>query len=451
MSATPGSHSQPPLSADARVLCGRLGIGDDWLDRWGSLSGGEQKRAQIAAALWQSPDVLAVDEPTNHIDAAARGLLAAALRDFAGVGLLVSHDRALLDDLCRQCLFVRPPQALLRGGGYTQATRQLDLERSSAQAQRDQLRREETRLRREAARRREEASRSHRQRSKRGLAIKDHDARGRINRARVSGKDSVAGKQLNQMLGRLDQTRDRLADSRVEKARRLGMSLQGETSARNFLFRTGPGELAMGPDRRLRFGELSMAGDDRVAIVGPNGSGKSTLIRHVVQVLARGAEAASGDAGALDVHYPAEGVIVLPQEISLEASRQILAEVRRLPAAQLGEVMAAVASLGSEPQRVLQTEAPSPGELRKVLLALGLARKVHLIVMDEPTNHLDLPSIECLEAALADCQAALLLVSHDLRFLEALARTFWAIEPDGDDSVVTVAAAGAGGGEAGDY
>jgi ATPase subunit of ABC transporter with duplicated ATPase domains len=63
--------------------------------------------------------------------------------------------------------------------------------------------------------------------------------------------------------------------------------------------------------------------------------------------------------------------------------------------------------------------------VRKLLLALGIARQPHLIVMDEPTNHLDLPSIECLEQALEDCPCGLLLVSHDERFLGSLTRTRW--------------------------
>ena len=99
------------VDSEASQLKGHLNIADDWLQRWSTLSHGERKRAQIGVALWHQPQVLAVDEPTNHIDAAARDLLAGALHSFYGVGLLVSHDRDLLDALCRQCLFVDPPEA----------------------------------------------------------------------------------------------------------------------------------------------------------------------------------------------------------------------------------------------------------------------------------------------------------------------------------------------------
>jgi ATPase subunit of ABC transporter with duplicated ATPase domains len=78
----------------------------------------------------------------------------------------------------------------------------------------------------------------------------------------------------------------------------------------------------------------------------------------------------------------------------------------------------------------LESAAPSPGEIRKILLATGIANVPHLIVMDEPTNHLDLPSIECLEQALIECPCGLLLVSHDRRFLDALAHKRWHISGD---------------------
>ena len=99
------------MDGAAWQLKGRLALEADWLERWESLSHGERKRAQIAVALWLEPPVLAVDEPTNHIDTQARALLEGALRDYRGVGLLVSHDRDLLDRLCRQCLFLDPPGA----------------------------------------------------------------------------------------------------------------------------------------------------------------------------------------------------------------------------------------------------------------------------------------------------------------------------------------------------
>lgn len=419
----PQRTDEPPaglgelLSATDRqayVLRGRLGVEDDWPARWPTLSHGERKRAQLGVALWRRPRVLAVDEPTNHIDVSARRLLAAALRRFRGVGLLVSHDRELLDALCRQTLFVEPPTAVLRPGGYTKAVALARAEQQRARREREQVRREAERLRREAAERQRLAARSHRMRSKRGIPIKDHDARNRVNRARYTGKDGQGGRVLRQLDGRLRQTREKLDTARVKKERRLGVEIGGDRSRRDALLRLPASSLPLGRSRRLVFPELTILPDDRIALVGANGGGKSTLVRHVV--------------AALDL--PRERVVYVAQEIDAREARRVLDEVRSLPNERLGEVMSLVSRLGSPPQRLMETEQPSPGEIRKIILALGISRWPYLIIMDEPTNHLDLPSIECVETALGDCPAALLLVSHDLRFLNALTTTRWEIACD---------------------
>ena len=93
-------------SGSAYAWRGRLGIEIDWLERWQHLSHGERKRAQIATALWQEPQVLTIDEPTNHIDATARHLLIENLKRFRGIGIIVSHDRPLLDELCQHTVWL---------------------------------------------------------------------------------------------------------------------------------------------------------------------------------------------------------------------------------------------------------------------------------------------------------------------------------------------------------
>lgn len=115
----------------ADIIKDQLEIGNDWGTRWPTLSHGERKRVQIGVALWMEPEALAIDEPTNHVDAEARALIAAALHHFRGVGLLVSHDRELPDSLCQQCVFVEPPGAIVRPGGITQGLQLAHNERMS--------------------------------------------------------------------------------------------------------------------------------------------------------------------------------------------------------------------------------------------------------------------------------------------------------------------------------
>ncbi|MBD3240556.1 MAG: ATP-binding cassette domain-containing protein [Chitinivibrionales bacterium] len=389
---------------------GRLGVEHDWLERWTTLSHGERKRAQIATALWRNPLVLAVDEPTNHLDESARALLADALRRYEGIGLLVSHDRALLDELCGHCLFIYDGQApVMRPGNYSQASAQAERERSHAIDQMHAARKETVRLERETRRRRVEADRSAKRRSKRGIPIHDHDARFKRNLARVSGKDGQSGRLLRQLEGRVEQARRRSAALSVDKRSELGVSVHGAACQRDILLHMPAATLPLGPTRALQVPGFTVAPGERVAITGDNGTGKSTLVRRLVQ----------------SCPIPDERLVYVPQELDSHEARNLLEQVRGLPGPVLGRMMTMVSRLGSRPEGLLRTQLPSPGETRKLLLALGMAREPYLIMMDEPTNHMDLPSVQCLEQALADCGCALLLVSHDRRFLRALTDREW--------------------------
>ena len=403
---------------DAAVLKARLRVGEDWPERWSTLSHGERKRAQIAVALWREPTVLALDEPSNHIDADARRLLAQALADFAGIGLLVSHDRALLDELCSQCLLLDPPSAVLRPGGVTEALEQQENEETAARSANDALRQTENRLRAEAQRRRvvadQKAAASRGSRQKK-IPANDHDGRAQRSLAKMTGKDAYAGKMVAQMRQRAGKIAKERSGIAVKKRYETGIWVDGASfMTRDFLLRLPAGELSRGGGRRLRFPDLEIGGASRIALTGANGLGKSTLVRHVLAHL----------------RLPEEKLVTVPQEISAEDSRALLDTVKRLPNEELGRVMITISRLGSRPARLLESALPSPGEVRKLLLALGIVRGPHLIVMDEPTNHMDLPGILCLEEALADCPCAVLLVSHDEDFLEKIAETEWRLERD---------------------
>ena len=390
---------------------GQFGIEPDWHERWDTLSHGERKRAQIAVAVWSEPAILAVDEPTNHLDREARNLLYQALHSFNGIGLLVSHDRELLDNLCHQCLFIEPPDVILRPGNYTEGLLQKEREEENLKSLHKEKKQAYTRLKEETSKRRGVAAQSHRMRSKRGLDIKDHDSRFKKNRARISNKDGSGGKLLNQLGGRLKQAREELDSIKVKKKYETGIWVSGALSRRKYLFNLNKSSIDFGGNGSLFFPDLLMFPDDRIALTGLNGAGKSTLISYIINLL----------------QLDDEKLTYIPQEISGESSEEIMGDAKKLSGSRLGKMMAVVSRLGSRPERLLESLEPSPGEIRKVLLATGIANEPHLIIMDEPTNHMDLPSIECLEKALNDCPCGLLLVSHDRVFLDKLTNKTWHI------------------------
>ncbi|MGZ6162373.1 MAG: ATP-binding cassette domain-containing protein, partial [Myxococcaceae bacterium] len=168
-------------------------------------------------------------------------------------------------------------------------------------------------------------------------------------------------------------------------------------------------ELLAGPRVLARDVHLVLRREDRVRLAGPNGAGKTTLLTRLLEA------------------NPArsEQVFFLGQEVAPGEGRSILDRVRSLPSEALGRTLSLVAALGSDPDRLLASAAPSPGEVRKLLLAAGLARQPWAAVLDEPTNHLDLPTVERLGAALSAYPGAVLLVTHDDALAEACTSTIW--------------------------
>jgi len=405
---------------DSLILKADLDLKQEDLLRWETLSEGERKRFQIAAALYRQPDLLALDEPTNHLDAATRNLLFNALKKFRGIGLLVSHDRELLDNLCRECVFITPPAAVMRPGNYSSGADQARLEEASAAKRLNAAKARLDRVEREYARRKHMAVISSRMKPKRHLSPKDHDAKAKANGARLTGKDAIQGRLQKQLDGRLQKAREEIGKIPFKKEYPIGISVLGDICPKAYILNLPAGDLPLGGHSRLIHPDLNISPRDRIAVTGSNGCGKTTLIRTIFSSLS----------------LPEDRVTYLPQEVQIDESVRLMNELRGMAGEDLGWVMNIISRLGSRPEPLLESKLPSPGETRKIMLALGLLKEPWLIMMDEPTNHLDLISIECLENALADCRCALVLISHDRRFLKTLTQTAWEISSTANNTYV---------------
>ncbi len=390
---------------DAVRLREALGIGDDLAWRFGELSSGQQKRLQVAVALWNRPDVLVMDEPTNHLDAPTRKAVLFALRSFNGVGILISHDRDFLNALVERCVSFEGGEVRMRPGTYSQALGLRQRETEAAADAQTRARREERRLAAERQRRVEAASRAGGLRSKWGLDPHDHDAREKIGRAIVSGKDGRATHLATTLDARIKGERDRAQASYVERRYDGNVPSFGERSRRSVIARLSEGVVRYGglPGAPgVAEPELFLGSADHVGVVGPNGSGKSTLAKALV--------------GAVPEDVP---MLYVPQEIGVNVARRACARLKDLAADEKGQVLSVVAQLNSLSDALLEEGELSPGELRKLVLAEAVLTKPQLLMMDEPTNHLNLHSIEALERLLSDFPGAVVLVSHDARVVRS--------------------------------
>ncbi|MBP6876984.1 MAG: ABC-F family ATP-binding cassette domain-containing protein [Phenylobacterium sp.] len=380
------------------------------------LSGGQATRASLAGLLAREPDLLLLDEPTNNLDAEARDLIAQVLGAWKGGAVVVSHDRALLR-LMDRTVELSSLGAKVYGGGYdlyaerkaqeeAAAVRDLaDAERAVARVERETQVARERKDRRDAAGRKFAAKRSEPKILLGGMA----------ERAENSGArdGQVAARLREQAASDLAE-----AQGRVERLRRLAFELPPSGLA------AGKTVLALDdvafayPEAGPVFSGLSLriAGPERVAVTGRNGAGKSTLIGLVTGDLTPTAGRVTR--GARFALLDQQTAMLRPGETLVEAFQRLN------PWATRNDAHAALARFLF---RNIAAEKPvaalSGGERLRAAMACVLMSETppHLLVLDEPTNHLDLDSIAAVEAALRGYDGAMLVVSHDRDFLNAIA------------------------------
>ncbi|MGC2192471.1 MAG: ABC-F family ATP-binding cassette domain-containing protein [Candidatus Dormiibacterota bacterium] len=374
------------LEAKARAVLAGLGLGDEEQARSPhELSVGQIRRLELSKLLLQDVDLLLLDEPTNHLDLAAIEWLEAHLLQSAPTLCLVAHDRRLLERVCTRIVELASGRSEVYEGGYTSYLRQ----------------RQERRLR---WRRTWEAQQAH------------------INHQEEYIRRYKAGQRARQARGR-QTLLDRL--ERVPEPtelQRMRLTLHAAPSAQVVVRTEG---LSCGRDQTELFSvpDQGVSRGDRIAILGPNGSGKTTLLHTLAGQLppVRGRVIPGARARIREYHQ---------DFADLDVNRTVLENLLDDHPGSLPERARAVlgAMLFSGERALSRVKDLSGGEKARVALSRLGMDDANCLLLDEPTNHLDIPSQEVLEEALARYPGAVVLVSHDRYFVDAVATTVYEVE-----------------------
>lgn len=382
-----------------------LGLGYDWPNRWETLSCGEQKRAQVGSALYTNPDLLAIDEPTNHLDSESVSAITKALNEYKGIGLLVSHDRDLLQSLDHQTLLFHFGRISFHPCGWEEAVKGVEEKQQASETEAQNIKKEMKKIKREELKRRDAARQAKGKLSKRAIHKGDHDAKAKIDAARLTSKDRTDARVADRLASRGKHLQEKIADTKYQKKYQSHIILDSSNRHKKELITVEAGTIEINPTHRISFDKMHLLRGDRVALCGPNGIGKTTFVERVLE---KGVK-------------PSVSKLYIPQEISTTESAQLLKEIRGIPNKKQGELFTIIRRLGSNPKQLLSSIQPSPGEVRKLMLAQAIVNDLDLIILDEPTNHLDLITRQALEEALVQFGGGLLFVSHDSFFVDTVA------------------------------
>ena len=427
---------------EVRRFFSMLHISEEMLERYDSLSGGEKKRIQIASALAENPSVLLLDEPTNHLDAETVQMITEALKAYSGIGIMVSHDRSFSDSLCTRTLYLYRESNAFEGGrdcisfesypcGLSKA---LELRLEGAEQSRGQWERLNSKAASEkqrSARLEAENQKSRSKLSKKTIDPHDHDAKRKMDVARISGKDRSTGDAKARLETQIRQTEEARDSVKKSLKRKEGFSVEKTDYTKPILIEE---TVITAGSYSLKIPHIELAAGIKFSLTGQNGAGKTLFIRQVISLVEK--------------NWRMDQVMYLPQEVEDERRKAILEEFSSLDEDERGDVLSTMFRLGSEPERIGELRMMtgkddsksdsllSPGELRKLMISLAVQKPLSLLILDEPTNHMDITSVLALEEALSSLDCAMIAVSHDRAFLQKVTNASLVAERHGDQGEI---------------
>jgi len=383
------AHTAPARAA--RILLG-LGFDEEMQQRaLDSYSGGWKMRVALAALLFSKPDLLLLDEPSNHLDLEATLWLENFLKSYPGTLLVISHERDLLNNVVDTIAHLERGKVTLYTGGYDSFERQR-AERAAQIA---------------AAQAAQQAQRER---------LQDYIAR---NSARASTAKQAQSRA--KMLAKMQPIAAMIDDPS------LSFDFPSPSELKPPLITLDMAAVGYSDEPVLRRLNLRIDPDDRLALLGRNGNGKTTLARLLAAQL-QPMEGSVSASGKMRVGYFTQYQVEELHADDTPLQHMTRAMSTSTPAA----VRAQLGRFGFSGDKATTLVGKlSGGERARLALALITRDAPHLLILDEPTNHLDVDAREALVQALNGYDGAVIIVSHDRHMIELTADRLVLVENGG--------------------
>ena len=349
----------------------------------GSLSGGQQKRVELAKVLVDDPDMLILDEPTNHLDISMTEWLEDYLISSGKVIIMVTHDRYFLDNICNIIYELSDGMMTRYEGNYGYFLDRREELMSSRQASADKAR---------------------------NLLRKELEWIRRMPKAR-SHKSKYRIEAFNELKEKTAGPTDQKSLSIQISTTRLGSKIVNLHDISK----------AYGSNRLLNGFSYNFGRGTKVGLIGANGSGKSTLLNIITgQLQADSGNVEKGETVVFG-YYRQEGISFDESLTVIEAARKIAETVVSSSGNELSVSQFLTYFLFPPTRQHTLIRKLSGGERRRLYLMTVLMQNPNFLILDEPTNDLDILTLNVLEEYLMAFEGSLVVVSHDRYFLDKLA------------------------------
>lgn len=375
-------------------ICAGFKFTEDFLNKlFYKLSGGEKTTVILAKMLLEAPDIMLLDEPSNHLDMETLEWLEGYLKENEGLVLIISHDRYFLDNVVSKIVEIEDMESETYKGNYTnyvhEKENRLMLQFEAHKEQQKKINSMEETIKQ----------------------LRDWAIRG--------GNDKFFRRAAS-MQKRLEKM-DKI-DKPVFEAPTIKLSFKDSERSGNEVIKVealskkfGEKVLFNHTDFLLRFGE-------RIALIGPNGSGKSTLIKMILNE-------EIPDSGLIKLGSNVK-VGYLPQQVTFTDEESTVLQCFRegitILEGKAREYLSKFLFFGESVFKKVKNL--SGGERSRLKLSKLLFEEINLLILDEPTNHLDIDSIETLEEALTDFKGTIFFISHDRYFINKISNKVMALE-----------------------